>query len=128
MTDVSTTLRKTLSPRARLTCWERHGGVCVICREKIDGVREEWIVEHVVPLAMGGPDEPSNMGPAHARCADKKTRGPDGDLATVARAKRRKARHIGIRKPSKFPCSRDSKWRKRIDGTIILRNGLEKHD
>jgi hypothetical protein len=43
------------------------------------------------------------------------------DVANIARAKRREAIHLGIRPKSKFPCSRDSKFKKRIDGSVVLR-------
>src|SRR3954470_14600072 len=72
--DVGTTRRKRLSPSRRLRVWEQTGGVCVLCDREIDGVRERWIAEHLRALELGGEDDLSNMGPAHAFCAGEKTR------------------------------------------------------
>lgn len=44
--DVGTTRRGHLSARCRLQAWERTNGKCVVCGDRIDGVRERWIVEH----------------------------------------------------------------------------------
>lgn len=71
-----------------------HGGICHLCGHKIDAVREKWEREHVIPLAMGGADEPSNQRPAHKSCHRVKT---DKDLNELARAKRRQANHLGGR-------------------------------
>ena len=84
----------------RLRIWERHKGICILCDRKIDGVREDWIVEHKIPLGLGGEDCDDNCGPAHETCRRVKDK---GDVAKIAKAKRAKARHIGIKKPSTFP-------------------------
>ena len=70
--ELGTTQRVQLSPRVRLAIWERARGICVICDRRIDGVRERWIIEHIRALELGGADEPDNMGPAHAACAEAK--------------------------------------------------------
>jgi hypothetical protein len=54
------------------------------------------------------------MAPAHNSCHAPKT---VADLRNVARAKRRKAKHVGA-KQSKWP---RSKWKRRIDGTVVPR-------
>ena len=100
MTDVGTTPRRALSPSRRLRIWEQHGGICVLCQAKIDGVREKWIVEHVRALVLGGADDDANCGPAHESCRRVKDK---TDVADGARAKRRKAKHIGAAKPRGFP-------------------------
>lgn len=43
------------------------------------------------------------------------------DVANIARAKRREANHLGIRPKSKFPCSKDSPFRKKLDGSVVRR-------
>lgn len=101
MTDIGTTSRGHMSPSRRLRIWEKHGGVCVLCKHPIDGVREKWIVEHLRALGLGGSDTDDNCGPAHVACADVKT--TTQDVPAIAKAKRRKASHLGIKKPSRFP-------------------------
>jgi len=100
MTDVGTTRRKAMSPARRLRIWEAHGGICILCEAKIDGVREKWIIEHKRALVLGGADDDDNCGPAHETCRRVKDK---VDVADGAQAKRRKARHLGIRKASTFP-------------------------
>lgn len=123
--DVGTTVRRPLSPRQRLEMWERHKGVCCICTFKIDGIREPWIDEHIIPLAMGGSNDPENRGPAHVSCAKVKT---SADLRNVAKAKRVKQRHLGIKKPSRMPGSRDSNIKLTMRGEVVdRRTGLPIH-
>lgn len=100
MTDVGTTARKSMSPARRLRIWEAAKGVCIICEQPIDGVREKWIVEHRIALVLGGPDTDDNCGPAHETCRRDKDK---LDVTAGAKAKRIKSRHIGIKKPSSFP-------------------------
>ncbi|POR39902.1 hypothetical protein CRT23_26920 [Methylobacterium sp. V23] len=117
--DVGTTRRGSLSNRRRLQAWERTGGTCVVCGCRIDGVRDRWIVEHIRALELGGSDEIQNLGPAHEACGREKTR---NDHARAAEAKRQKLRHLGagvIKRP--LPGSRASAIKRKIDGTVVLR-------
>jgi 5-methylcytosine-specific restriction endonuclease McrA len=117
--DVGTTPRRKLTSHLRLQVWEKTAGVCVICHQKIDGVRERWIVEHIRALELGGPDELENMGPAHDACSSTKTK---DDHRRTAKAKRQKIRHIGARVPKRpLPFSKSSPWKKTISGQIIPR-------
>lgn len=93
------TERRSLSPKLRLVLFERAGGRCHICGRPIR-VGEAWDMEHIVPLGLGGADNPSNLGPAHKACHAPKTA---EDVAAIARAKRRKAKHLGIKQRSTFP-------------------------
>lgn len=99
MTDVGTTPRKAMSPMRRLRIWEANKGICILCELKIDGVREKWIVEHRRALVLGGEDTDENCGPAHETCRRTKDK---VDVADGARAKRRKAKLLGIKGPSSF--------------------------
>ena len=120
--DVGTTKRKNMTPRLRLKIWEAHKGICVLCRDKIDGVRERWVVEHLVPLALGGEDAESNMWPAHEACAIKKTFGRTGDIAKAAKAKRVKSKHLGLKKSKNtLPGGKGSKFKKKMDGSVVKR-------
>jgi hypothetical protein len=104
----------------RLAVWERAKGICVLCDQPIDGVRERWIIEHIRALELGGQDEPDNMGPAHAACALAKTR---DDHRRTSKAKRQKIRHLGAEKTKRpLPYGKRSRWKKKIDGTIVPRD------
>lgn len=99
MIEVATTARRAMSPMRRLRIWEANKGICCICNLKIDGVREKWGIEHKRALALGGEDTDDNCGPAHETCMAGKTQ---VDIPAIAKAKRVKARHLGIKKPSGF--------------------------
>ncbi|QRM28259.1 HNH endonuclease signature motif containing protein [Microvirga sp. VF16] len=117
--DVGTTRRRKLTPRQRLAIWERARGICVLCEQPIDGVRERWIIEHIRALELGGLDEPDNMGPAHETCGLRKTQ---DDHRRAAKAKKQKIQHLGAAQSKRpMPCGRQSRWKKRLDGTIVPR-------
>lgn len=120
-TECTTTPRKHFSPRQRLAIWEAHKGVCCICGEKIDGTRGRWLVEHVRALGLAGTNDTENLAPAHEQCAKQKTR---NDIKRIAKAKRQKAKHLGIRNKSKWPLQ--DKFKKCLDGSVIDRRTGEK--
>lgn len=96
MTDVGSTKRKPMTPARRLRIFEAHGGKCCLCDNKIDGVREPWTIEHLIALGLGGADEDRNCAPAHEACRRDKDK---LDVRAIAKAKRVKQRHLGIKAP-----------------------------
>lgn len=112
--------RRHISTTVRVRLFTQHEGRCHICKEKIDGVRERWEVEHIIPLELGGADDPSNWAPAHVSCHKAKTK---QDAADIARARRVHARHIGAKAPSRtpMPFGRKSKLKKKISGEVVPR-------
>lgn len=112
--------RRTFSPRQRLAVFEAHKGVCCLCGLKII-VGDKWIVEHIIALELGGGNDDSNIGPSHDFCATEKTK---GDHARGAKLKRVHQKHIGIKKEPRtiVPGSRASKWKKKANGTVVLRD------
>lgn len=105
--------RQTLSPLRRLAIFEAANGICYLCCNKISA-GEKWEIDHIRALALHGVDATENMAPAHKDCHAPKTK---ADVADIARAKRRKAKHIGIKKRSQW----QSKWRKKMNGEVVLR-------
>jgi 5-methylcytosine-specific restriction protein A len=99
----------------RLRIWEAGKGICILCGLKIDGVREAWIVEHKIALGLGGEDTDENCGPAHESCRRQKDK---VDMPMIAKAKRMKARHLGIKKAASRPImgTKASGWRKPFNG------------
>ncbi len=92
--------RRPLTSLRRLKLFEAHGGVCHICEIRIHGERgEKWDVEHVIPIAMGGKDDESNMRPAHVDCHAGKSK---VDARNLAKVNRQRAKHFGAWKPSGF--------------------------
>jgi 5-methylcytosine-specific restriction endonuclease McrA len=92
------TARRSLSPMQRLKVFEAASGRCHLCEQRIQ-VGQPWDVEHVRPLALGGDDDAANMRPAHKSCHATKTK---ADAASWSKAKRIKAKLLGIKKPSTF--------------------------
>jgi 5-methylcytosine-specific restriction enzyme A len=111
--------RRSISQRERLLIFNQARGICHICGGKI-GVGEAWDVEHVVPLAQGGEDGGDNIRPAHVKCHRAKTA---KDATDTAEAKRREARHIGIKKQSRnpLPGTKASGLRKKLNGKVERR-------
>lgn len=76
-------------------------------------------MEHVWAIALGGENRESNMAPALVEPHKTKTA---QDRKTKARNDRIRKRHLGIRKPSKMAGSRDSKWKRKMNGQVVLRD------
>lgn len=75
--------------------------------------------DHIIPDAIGGDASLQNCQVLCVPCHDAKTR--KIDIPVIAKAKRNYDKHRGIRKPSQFPCSRNSRFKKKIDGTVVAR-------
>lgn len=113
-------MTRRMSPSRRERIFEQRGGICHLCGEAIDGIREAWEAEHIVPYALTRDDSDENIAPAHVRCHAEKT--PD-DVAKIAKAKRVNRKHTGAHRPkSTLPGSKGSKWKRRIDGTTVRRD------
>lgn len=52
-------MRRHLSTKARTAIFVASGGICHLCGGKIT-VGQAWEIEHVIPLAQGGSDEPED--------------------------------------------------------------------
>jgi 5-methylcytosine-specific restriction endonuclease McrA len=55
----------------RIAVWEQSGGVCCLCDEDI-AEGEAWTVDHLIPLALGGPHTLDNLAAVHRRCNARK--------------------------------------------------------
>lgn len=109
--------RRSWTQKRKLALFEDHRGICHICGDKIDGTRERWDVEHIIPLAIGGDDDESNCAPAHDRCHKHKT---STDRRDIAKTERIRAKHQGARKPR----SRLSHphLKRKVDGSVVTRD------
>jgi len=93
------------------------GGICHLSGRKINA-GEAWDLDHIVALANGGAHRESNLAPALRTEHRKKTA---ADVKQKAKNDRVRKKHLGIKKPSSFSCSRNSKWKKKINGEVVLR-------
>jgi 5-methylcytosine-specific restriction endonuclease McrA len=112
--------RRRLTKKQRLAVHHAHGGECHICGSRINLAREDFEVEHVVPLALGGADTFDNWRPAHVGCHAGKTA---KDIRKIAKAKRVKAKHDGTyRAPRHIVAgSVASPFKRCINGAVIER-------
>lgn len=75
--------------------------------------------DHIIPDAIGGDNSLTNCAVLCVPCHLEKT--AKRDIPIIAKSKRVSDRHNGIRKKSRFPGSKDSRFKKRMDGTVVLR-------
>lgn len=104
-------------PSVTLRIWERAKGRCASCDRKLMA-GDKWGRDHITPLADGGRNVESNFQVLCDWCHGKKTAAENTSRAKV-RTKARK--NLGIRKPSTFPCGRNSRWKKLISGEVVDR-------
>jgi 5-methylcytosine-specific restriction endonuclease McrA len=118
ITDLGTTPRGHLSAKRKLKIWEKEKGLCMLCGCRLFSGRV--VFEHVRALELGGDDEDHNIRLTCIPCAGEKTR---DDHSRAAKAKRVKSKHLGLKKSKNpLPGSKGSKWRRKIDGTIVPRD------
>lgn len=113
-----------MTPRRKISDMQRerifldNNGRCHLCTRKIRA-GEKWDVSHDRPLALLGEDGGDNLKVAHQSCHRVHT--ATEDAPRIAKAKRQARKHIGIRKPSRMPGSRNSRWKAKIGGGWELR-------
>ena len=106
--------RKRLSPKAKASILERQANVCAICAQP----SQRWEFDHVIPLAIGGADDASNMVAVHGPCHRAKTK---GDVKVIAKVRRLIRTRSGQRsRARKGPPLRSKPFRqwRAMDGTI----------
>ncbi|WP_081979428.1 HNH endonuclease [Pseudooceanicola atlanticus] len=113
-------MKRSMSTTRRARIFAAANGICHICGQPIDGTKEAWDADHVIPLEISRDDSDDNLRPAHKRCHSRKT--AESDMPAIAKAKRVKAKHEGAFKTrNPLPGSRGSALKKRIDGTVVRR-------
>ena len=113
--------RPRLSPKTRLSLFQRTKGHCQSCQSKIHP-GQIWEVDHIILLALGGANEPQNLQTLCKICHQYKTN--QNDIRQIAKAKRQEIKHLGAKRPdptSQWLCGKQSKWKKKITGEIVRR-------
>lgn len=105
--------RKRFTDKDRARIFAANKGVCHLCGQKIDGVREAWEVEHVIPWELTRDDSDDNLRPAHVACHKVKTH--QQDRPVINQAKRREAKYTGIKRPSSKLATRHKRAPKRLE-------------
>ena len=107
------TKRKSLTKNQRVRVFDAHDGVCHICELPIR-LGESWDADHVIPRGLTWRDDLEEYAPAHKSCHSVKTKKDNRD---VKKAVRVRAKHLGLKKQTGW----QSKFKKKVDGTVILR-------
>lgn len=81
--------------RVRLRVFERHNGYCYLAKRKIK-TGEPWQIDHIIALVNGGANRESNLAPV---LIDKHREKTAADVAEKAMVYRKRAKHLGIKKP-----------------------------
>lgn len=105
--------------RVKLRIFERHKGICYLSGRKIMP-GDAFDYDHIVALCNGGENRESNIAPA---LRDKHKQKTAADVAEKSRARKVKAKHIGLKPDSKhkIPGSKGTKWKKKLDGSVVPR-------
>lgn len=115
----SPTSRPNLTDKQRREIFEYYNGVCHISNRLIDPVRDDWEIEHVVPIWAGGANDLENMRPALQEFHKEKT----AEEATQrAKGNRIINKHNGFHR-AKRPVmgSKKSGWKKSVSGEVSRR-------
>ena len=103
--------------RVKDRVFAKYQGRCPKCTRELR--KGHWQCDHIIPLILGGRHEAGNLQPlCTTPCHSAKSA---LDLKLKAKVARVRKKHLGLKKQSRFPGSRDSKFKKRIDGTMVLR-------
>ena len=113
--------RPNIAPKTRLSLFLLAKGHCQSCQSKIYP-GQIWEVDHIIPLALGGSNEPQNLQILCKICHQYKTN--QNDISQIAKAKRQEIKHLGAKRSDQacqWPCGKQSKWKKKITGEIVRR-------
>lgn len=106
--------------RVRLRVYLRADGRCLLCGRKIGNGGVNWHCDHISALVLGGENRESNLRPICEWCHYRKTK---TDIAEKAVTYRKRKASLGLkRSKNPMPGSRSSRWKKKMDGTVILRS------
>lgn len=104
--------RRRFTDKDRTRIFANNNGTCHLCKQKINGVREAWEIEHVIAWELTRDDSDENLRPAHIDCHKRKTH--QQDRPAINEAKRREAKHTGVKRPSSSLATRDKRAPKRL--------------
>jgi 5-methylcytosine-specific restriction protein A len=110
-------MRREFSNYTKAQAALRSNGLCEGCGVRL--TTGHYHYDHVVPDQLGGEPTLENCAVLCKPCHGEKT--AKRDVPAIAKAKRRQRKHLGIKKRSTFACSRDSKFKKKINGEVVLR-------
>ncbi len=108
--------RHEFSSRTKAIAALRANGRCESCKCKLRTGYIEF--DHEIPDGIGGENVPENCRCLCRSCHATKTK---KDRGTIAKASRNFRKSHGIKPVSRFQTSRTSKWKKKLNGQLVLR-------
>ncbi len=113
---VNATPRRAMTPKRRLEVLLKCDGRCAKCKEKLGG---RFVVDHVLPLELGGLDEVGNLESLCVPCDKLKTK---GDRKRIDKTRRLSKKATAPREPSRLRSRGfDKTVSKRFDGSVVRR-------
>jgi hypothetical protein len=109
-------VRTEFTTKTKALAFDRCKGNCEKCGARLTIGKFRY--DHIIPDWMGGDNSLENCCVQCLGCDKPKTA---SDQKNIAKTKRIRQKHIGIKKKSSFACSKDSKWKKKLDGTVVRR-------
>lgn len=110
-------MRHEFSLRVKAQSALRANGNCEECGRKL--LTGDYHYDHEIPDALGGTATAENCRVLCKSCHVNKT--ATADIPRIAKANRNWRKARGITKASRFPCSRRSRWKKKISGEVVER-------
>lgn len=110
-------MRREFPARIKAQAALRANGHCESCTRRL--LTSDFNYDHDTPDGLGGEPTLANCKVLCRSCHKLKT--TTEDVPRIAKAKRNYRKARGIRKSSKFACSRDSKWKRKISGEVVGR-------
>ena len=113
--------RREFPPKVKLAAWERSNGRCESCQRVL--VSGDINYDHIIPDGSGGEPTLDNCSVVCRGCHGAKT---VRDVVVIAKGKRVRRRHLGIKHTKRpFPGGRDSPWKRTIDGRVVRRRPID---
>lgn len=114
------TERRPMTKQRRVRIFLSRNGICCLCGNQIQAHAEEWFVEHPLALNLGGSDDDAELHPAHVKCKPSKDK-TDAGLIAKRNTAIDKTCADRPKKSRPFPGSRQSPFKKCMDGTVVRR-------
>lgn len=110
-------MRREFSAKTKAHAFQRANGRCEECGFRLTVGKFQY--DHVNPDGLTGTNELSNCMCICILCHRGKTR---KDVERISKAKRMHRNHIGAKESRHpLPGGRLSKWKRKLDGTVIFR-------
>ena len=110
-------VRQEFSKRVKLEAFKRSGGQCEGCTARLFVGRFDY--HHDREDTMGGEPTLQNCKVLCDACHDKITK---EHAPIIAKSNRQRNKHLGIKRKSGFQTNRNGRFRKKMDGTVVLRS------